>query len=331
MKAVVYTEYGPPEVLHLAERPKPVPKDNEVLVRVVAAPVNYGDLLARNFKNVSASEFNMPLPLLLPMKMYFGWSRPKVNILGSEFSGEVESTGKDVTRFKPGDQVFGYLGQRMGAYAEYLCMPEAGALAISPATMSHEEAATVPYGAIVATSLLRRGNVQPGHKVLINGASGGIGSAAVQLAKYYGAEVIGVCGAPRVEYVKALGADRVIDYAREDFTQSGETYDLILDVLGKSSYPRVKSSLKPDGVYLPASFKSKHLFDMLRTKLAGSQKVICALADEKAENLAFVGKLVEAGEYKASIDQCFPLEQAAEAHRYVESGSRTGPVVLVVG
>ena len=222
-----------------------------------------------------------------PCAWYFGFSKPKVNILGSEFAGEVEAAGSSVTRFKPGDQVMGYLGQRMGAYAEYVCMPESGSLALKPANMSYAEAAAVPYGAIMATSLLRRANVQPGHKVLINGASGGIGSAAVQLAKHYGAEVTGVCGTPRLDYVKALGADHVIDYTREDFTQNGETYDLIFDVLGKSSFARCKNSLKPNGIYLLASFKTKALLQMLWTKMAGSKKVICAMASEKRREPGF--------------------------------------------
>ena len=331
MKAVVYTEFGPPEVLRVADVPVPTPKDDEVLVRVRAASVAYGDMLARNFKDVSGREFNMPLPLLLPQRMVFGFRRPKVNILGSEFSGEVEATGAQVTRFKPGDQVYGYLGPRMGAYAEYVCISETGVLALKPANMTHEQAAAVPYGAIMATSLLRRANVQPGQKVLINGASGGLGSAAVQLAKHYGAAVTGVCGAPRAGYVKALGADRVIDYASEDFTLNGETYDLIFDVLGKSSLPQVSGSLKPDGVLLLASFKTKHLLQMLRTKMAGSQKVICALASEKPEDLEFVRELVEAGQFKSIVDRVFPLEQAAEAHRYAESGRKQGAVVVTVG
>jgi NADPH:quinone reductase-like Zn-dependent oxidoreductase len=331
MKAVVYTEFGPPEVLRVADVPTPAPKEDEVLVRVHATSVAYGDMLARNFKDVSGREFNMPLPLLLPQRMVFGFRRPKVTILGSEFSGEVAAAGRQVTRFKAGDQVYGYLGQRMGAYAEYVCISETGVLALKPANLTHEQAAAVPYGAIMATSLLRRANIQPGHKVLINGASGGIGSAAVQLARYYGAEVTGVCGAPRMEYVRSLGADRVIDYAREDFTRDGETYDLIFDVLGKRSFPQVRGSLKPDGVYLLASFKTRHLLQMLRTKMTGSQKVICALASEKPEDLEFVRELVEAGQFKSIVDRVFPLEQAAEAHRYVESGSRQGAVVITVG
>ena len=330
MKAVIYTEFGPPEVLHVADVPAPTPNDNAVLIRVYATPVAYGDLLARNFKAVTSREFNMPLPLLLPMRLAFGIRKPKVNILGSEFAGQVEAVGSAVTRFKPGDPVMGYLGQRMGAYAEYVCMAENGSLALKPATMSYAEAAAVPYGAIMATGLLRHAKLQRGHKVLINGASGGIGSAAIQLAKHHGAEVTGVCGALRMDTVKALGADHVIDYVREDFTRNGETYDLIFDILGKSSFAQCQGSLKPNGIYLPASFKTKALLQMLRTKMSGGQKVICAFADEKAAHLEFVGKLAESGAYKTVVDRCFPLEQAAQAHRYVESGSRTGAVVLLV-
>jgi NADPH:quinone reductase-like Zn-dependent oxidoreductase len=219
----------------------------------------------------------------------------------------------------------------MGAYAEYLCMPETGPLTIKPAAMSYAEAATVPYGALMAMSLLRHSHIQPGHQALINGASGGIGSAALQLAKHYGAEVTGVCGGPRLEYVRSLGADHVVDYANEDFTRNGQRYDLILDVLGRSSFDRCKNSLTPDGIYLLASFKTRTLLQMLRTRVAGSQKVVCALASERPEDLAAVGRLIEAGQFRTAIDRSFPLEQAAEAHRYMEAGSRTGPVVLTVG
>lgn len=331
MKAIIYTEYGSPDVLHLSDVPTPTPKDGEVLIKVHAASVAYGDLLARNMGNITSGEFNMPLPLLLPSRIAFGWSKPKVNILGSEFAGEIAAVGVGVTRFKPGDAVMGYLGQRMGAYAEYVCMAETGALAHKPASMSYAEAATVPYGALMASSLLRHGHIQPGHKVLINGASGGIGAAAVQLAKHYGAEVTGVCGSPRLAYVKSLGADHVIDYTREDFTRNGQRYDVIFDVLGKVPFARCRESLTPTGVCLPVSFKTKELLHMMRSKVADGQKVVCALASERPEDLTVVGKLAEAGAYKAIVDRCFPLEQAAEAHRYVEAGARTGPVVLVVG
>ena len=330
MKAIIYTEDGSPNVLHVAEVTKPAPKDHEVLIRVHATPVNFGDLTARNFKSITPRQFNMPLLFWLPARLAFGFRKPKKPILGSEFAGVVEAVGAQVTRFKPGDQVFGYRGQNMGAYAEYVCMPETGALAIKPANMTYEEAATVPYGALTALNLLMKVNIQRGQKVLINGASGGIGSAAVQLAKYFGAEVTGVCGTPRVGLVKALGADKVIDYTKEDFTRNGETYDVIFDILGKSSFGRGRKSLKPDGVYLYASFKMKQLMQMLRTKIVGHQKVICALSSEKAEDLTFIKELIEAGQYRAIIDKRYPLAQAAEAHRYSEAGQKHGSVVIMM-
>ena len=331
MKAIVYTEYGPPDVLQLKEVEKPSPQNNELLIRVYATPVNYGDILTRNFKKISPREFTMPMLFWFGARIYFGLRKPKITILGSEFAGEIEAVGKDVKRFKEGDQVFGYLGQSMGAYAEYLCMPENGTVAIKPANMTYEEASAVPYGGIMALSLLRKINVQSGQKVLINGASGGIGSLAVQLAKYYGAEVTGVCSSPRIKYVKSLGADKVIDYTKEDFAKNGETYDVIFDILGRSSFSRCKGSLTQNGRYLLASFKMKQLFQMLWTKIKGSKKVICALASEKTEDLIFVKELVEAGEIRSVIDRCFPLEQAAEAHLYVEAGHKTGNVIIIVG
>jgi NADPH:quinone reductase-like Zn-dependent oxidoreductase len=331
MKAIVYTEYGAPDVLHLAEVAKPAPKDNEVLIRIHATPVNFGDLLGRNFIAVSPRKFNMPMFFWLPARIAFGIRKPKKNILGSEFAGEVEAVGATVTRFKPGDQVFGYRGQSMGAYAEYLCMSEDGVLAIKPANLTYEEAATVPYGAFNALNMLKKANVQPGQKILINGASGGIGSAALQLAKsHFRADVTGVCSTPRVEYVKSLGADKVIDYTREDFTRNGETYDAIFDILGKSSFARSKKSLKPNGIQLFVSFKTKQLLQMLWTSIRGGKQVICALLPEKAEDLRAVKELVEAGKITAVIDKCFSLEQAAQAHRYTESGHKAGSVIITV-
>ena len=330
MKAVVYTEYGPPDVLQLTEVEKPAPRDNEILIRNHATTVNIGDIWARNFKNITPSRFTMPLPLWLPSRMYFGVRRPRINILGSEFAGEIEETGKDVKRFRKGDQVFGYRGQSMGANAEYLCVPEDGLVTIKPANMTYEEAATVPYGALTALSLLRKVNIQRGQKVLINGASGGIGSAAVQLARYFGAEVTGVCSTPRLEFVKALGADKVIDYTREDFTKNGGTYDLIFDILGKSSFSNCQNSLKRNGIYLLASFKMKQLFQMLWTSMRNGKKVICTLSSENPKDLIFIKELVEAGQIKSIIDRCYPLEQTAEAHRYVEKGCKTGSVIITV-
>ena len=330
MKAIVYTEYGPPDVLQLKEVEKPTPKEDEVLIRVYATSVAYGDILARNFRIVSPRKFTMPMLFWLYTKMYFGFRKPRITILGSEFAGEIEAVGKDVKLFRKGDQVFGYRGQRMGANAEYLCMPEDGMVAIKPANMTYEEAATVPF-AFIAMNLLRKVDIQSGQKVLINGASGGIGSAAVQLTKHhFGAEVTGVCSTPRLELVKSLGADKVIDYTKEDFTKSGETYDLIFDILGKSSFSRCKSSLKQSGRYLLASFGMTQLFQMLWTKIIGSKKVICALASDKAEDLIFIKELVEAGKIKSVIDRRYPLEQIVEAHRYVEKGHKKGHVVITV-
>ena len=331
MKAIVYREYGSPEVLHLEEIAKPAPKANEVLIRNHATTVNFGDLMGRNYRAISPRQFNMLFLFWLLAKISFGINRPKNPILGSEFSGEVEAVGSAVTRFKPGDPVFGYLGETMGAYAEYFCVPENGVMAIKPANMTYEEAAVVPYGAIMALHLLRKVNLQPGQKVLINGASGGIGSAAVQIAKHFGAEVTGVCGTPRLEFVKSLGADHVIDYTVEDFTQNGETYDLIFDILGKSSFTRVKNSIKPNGILLYASFKMKQLVQMLWTSRSGSGKrVICSISPGSLEDLNSVKELMEAGKIKAIIDRCYPMEQAAQAHRYVEEGRKHGNVVITL-
>ena len=328
MKAIICTDYGTPDVLQLQDVETPTPKDNEVLIRVFARTVNVGDRMARNFKAITPSKFTMPSLLWLPTRLYFGITKPNVKILGSEFAGEIEAIGKDVKRFQKGDQVFGYLGQGMGAYAEYVCISESRTLGIKPANMSYEEAAAVPYGAIMALDLLRKANLQSGEKVLILGASGGIGSAAVQLAKHFGAEVTGVCSTPGLEYVRALGADKVIDYTKEDFTKNGETYDLIFDVLGKSSFSRCKDSLTPNGRILYVSFKMKQLFQMWGTSRGEGQKVICALSAETPETLVFIKELVESGKMKSIIDRCYPLEQAAEAHRYYESGLKKGSVVL---
>jgi len=331
MRAIVYTEYGPPDVLHIAELEKPIPKDSELLVKVYARSVNFGDLMARNFGNISPRQFNMPMPLWIPSRFAFGWRRPRKQILGSEFAGVVEAVGQGVTRFKAGDEVFGYRGPNVGCNAEYLCMAEDGLVAAKPTNVTFEEAAAVPYGALTALSLLRKVGIQSGQKVLINGASGGIGSYAVQLAKYYGAEVTGTCGTPRVELVKALGADYVIDYTREDFTQNGRTYNLIFDILGRSSFSACKKALTENGRYLLASFKTKQLLQMLWTSRVGGKKVICALSTERLDDLKFIKELVEAGEIRVILDRCFAFEQAAEAHRYVEAGHKAGQVVIVSG
>lgn len=331
MKAIVYKKYGSPDVLHVEEIVKPTPKDNEVLIKNYATTVNFGDLMARNYKAISPRQFNMIFPFWLMAKISFGLNRPRNPILGSEFAGEVEAVGRAVSRFKPGDQVFGYLGSSMGAYAEYFCMSENGVVTMKPTNMTYEQAAVVPYGAIMALNLLQKANLQPGQRVLINGASGGIGSAAVQIARHFGAEVTGVCGTPRLAFVKSLGADHVIDYTVEDYTQNGETYDLIFDILGKSSFTRCKNSLTPNGVLLFASFKMKQLVQMLRSTRSGSGKrVVCAIAPGSLEDLNTVKELAEAGKIQAIIDRCYPMEQAAEAHRFVEEGHKKGNVVITL-
>lgn len=331
MKAITYTEYGSPDVLKLREIATPTPKDNEILIRIRATRVNYGDTLARKFGSVTTKEFNMPGILLLPSRLEFGIRKPKKYVLGSEFSGVVEAIGKEVKRLKIGDEVFGYRGPLFGAYAEFLCMPESGLVTHKPANMSFEEATLIPYGALTALSHLKKMNIQPGQKVLVNGASGGIGSAGVQFAKYFGAEVTGVCGANKMKFVQVLGADKVIDYTREDFTQNGEKYDLIYDILGKSAFGTCQHSLTPNGILLYASFKVKQLIQMTRTSKSTGRKVICALSSENLDDLNFIKELVEAGKFKTVIDKRFPLEETAEAHRYYESGKNTGNVVISVG
>jgi len=330
MKAIIYTEYGPPEVLKLREIEKPVPKNNEVVVKIYGVHVNFGDMIVRNFKNMSPRKFYMPLPLWIITRIVLGLNTPRINIVGSEYSGVIEAIGKDVTRFKIGDEVFGYRSMNMGANAEYMSTASEGLLTTKPKNMTFEESATVPYGALTALNLLRKVNIKSGQKILINGASGSIGSQAVQLAKYFGAEVTGVCSTPRLDFVKSMGADNVIDYTKEDFTQNGETYDLIFDILGKSSFSKCKNSLEINGRYLLASFKMKQLFQMIWTKIIGSQKVICAMAGEKVEDLQYIKDLIEGGYIKSFIDKRFTLEQTAEAHKYIENGLKKGQVVIVV-
>lgn len=331
MNAIVYTEFGPPEVLQLNEVEKPAPRDNEILVRVRATPVSFGDVLVRDLKAVTPKKFHMPLLFWLFAKIYFGFRKPKITVLGSEFAGDIASVGKDVKRFKVGDAVFGYRGPRMGAYAEYLCMAENGVVAPKPANMTYEQAAAVPYGAIMALNMLRKIDLRPGHRVLVNGASGGIGPAVVQLAKsHFGANVTGVCGTPRLDYVRSLGADAVIDYTKEDYTAGNETYNLIVDILGKSPFSQVKRALTPNGSWLLVSFKTKKLLQMLWTSLSGGKKVICALSSEKAADLVFIKGLIEAGKFKTVIDKCYPLAQAAEAHTYAASGNKKGSVVITL-
>ncbi|PJF45168.1 MAG: NAD(P)-dependent alcohol dehydrogenase [Phototrophicales bacterium] len=328
MKAIVHHQYGTPEVLHVAEVETPHPKANEVLVRIHATPVNFGDLLARRINSVSPRQFSMPTILWFITRLTFGWRKPRNPILGSEFGGEIVAIGEDVTRFKVGDLVFGYRSMNMRANAEYLSVKEDSLIAPKPENMTTEEASTLPYGTLTALNLLRRVGIQPKQKVLILGASGSIGAAALQLAKHYGAEVTGVASGPRLEMMKALGADHVIDYTQEDFTQNGETYDLIVDILNKHSFAKVKHSLSANGRYLLASFKMKQVWQMIFTGLFGKKKVVCALSQEDLDDLFHVKELAEAGTIKPHIDRRFPMAQAADAHRYAESRQKRGVVLI---
>jgi NADPH:quinone reductase-like Zn-dependent oxidoreductase len=331
MKAIIYSEYGGPDVLHLAEVAKPQPKPDEVLIKIHAVSVNYGDVLARKFKYISPKAFNMPLLFWVMAKLVFGLNKPKKTILGNSFAGIIEEVGDGVKNFHTNEPVFACTEEKMGAYAEYMCMPENGVISLKPTNMTFEEASIIPYGASMALNLLKKGKLKKGQHLLVLGASGGIGSAAVQLAKhYYGAAVTGVCSTDGLEYVKKLGADKVIDYTKEDYTKSGETYDLIFDVLGSGAFSKIKASLTQNGIYLSVSFKMKKLLQMLLTSIAGGKRVVCNLAVPKSEDLIFIRELIEEGKMTAIIDKTFPMEQAAVAHRYFESGNKKGSVVIKV-
>ncbi len=322
MKAIVYTKYGPPDVLQLKEVEKPAPKDNEVLIKIHATSVTAVDCTFRKGEPFIG-------------RFFTGLTKPKTSIPGTELAGEIEAVGKAVTQFKAGDQVFG-TSTGNGTYAEYICLPEEGeTLALKPANMSYEEAAVCDGGLTALPFLRDAAQIQSGQKILIYGASGSIGVAAVQLAKYFGAEVTGVCSTPNGELVKSLGADKVIDYTKEDFTQNDETYDIIFDTVGKTSFSRCKRSLKQNGIFLEAALTAAIVPQMLWTSKIGSKKAKIEFTglrpgSERTKDLIFLKELMEAGKLKSVIDRRYPLEQMAEAQRYVEKGHKKGNVVITV-
>jgi NADPH:quinone reductase-like Zn-dependent oxidoreductase len=324
MRAAVYTRYGPPDVLEVKDVERPVPKDSEVLVRVLATTVCSADWRMRKADPFIARFMNGL------------WRPKKVQILGMEFAGEVESVGKAVTRFGEGDYVFGSPGFRFGAHAQYVCLPEDALLAPKPVNMTFEEAAAVLFGGTSALHFLRKAKIQAGQKVLIYGASGSVGVFAVQLAKHFGAFVTGVCSTVNLDLVKSLGADAVVDYTREDFSKAGRVYDIVLDTVGKSGFSRSLKSLKRGGCYVRIGGSgrvSDFVGEILRgmwISTTGAAKVIGGVARGTAGDLSFLKGLIEAGELKTVIDRRYSLDEIAEAHRYVEAGHKKGHVVILL-
>jgi 2-desacetyl-2-hydroxyethyl bacteriochlorophyllide A dehydrogenase len=317
MRAAVYTKYGPPGVLEVKEVSKPSPKENEILIRIKATAVNSGDWRLRK-----ADPF--------AVRFFFGLFKPKINILGSVFSGEVESTGTNVKQFKTGDEVFGHTNMKFGAYAEYICVPENSSLSLKPASISHHEAAAIPFGGVAALHFIKKAMIKANQKVLVVGASGAVGSAAVQLAKSYGAEVTGVCSTANIDLVKSIGADKVIDYTKENFTQNNVTYDLIFDSVNTISFSRSLRSLSKKGLMI---LSAAGMSEMLRGSWVSgtsSRKVMTGVIKHSAADIIFLKELVESGKYKPVIDHTYPLEKIAEAHAYVEKGHKKGNIVITI-
>lgn len=316
MKAIICTKYGSPEVLQLREVEKPIPKDNEILIKIKATAVNSGDYRIRK-----ADPF--------AVRFFFGLTKPK-NILGGVLSGEVESIGKDVKRFKVGDEVFGSIGMSFGAYAEYKCLPENATLAIKPNSFSHEEAAVIPFGGNTALFFIKKAKISKGQKVLIYGASGAVGTAAIQLAKVFGAHVTGVCSGANIDLVKSLGADTVIDYTKEDFTRNGMAYDVIFDTVNKISFSQYLKALTEKGVLILASAGISEMLQGLWISMTSGRKVITGVISENTEDMIFIKQLMEEGKIKSVLDRTYNLEQIAEAHTYVEEGHKKGNVAIKV-
>jgi len=322
MKAVIWTKYGPPDVLRLGEVRKPEPGDDEVLVRIIATSVFAGDCELR--------KFDFPVSFWLPLRFMFGLVRPRVRIMGQEFAGVVEAVGKNVDRFRPGDEVFAPTEASLGAYAEYLCLPSTHPMAKKPANMGFAEAATLPVGALNALHFLRKADLRPGQHVLLNGAGGGIGTIAIQLAKAAGATVTAVDHRDKLAVIRSLGADHVIDYTQEDFTRNGERYHAIVDIAGTSPYARSVRSLVRNGRFVLGNPRLTGALRAVLTSLTGRRKVIVAAAPYRTEDLEHLAGMAERGEIRAVIDRTWPLEKIAEAHAYVDSGRKTGSVAVTV-
>jgi NADPH:quinone reductase-like Zn-dependent oxidoreductase len=322
MKAVICTKYGPPEVLQLKDVEKPVPGDNEILIKVYATSVTSGDTRIRSF--------NVPISFWLPARIALGFKKPKIDILGAELSGVVESVGKDVTKFKAGDKVFAYPGHLGGGYAEYTCIKEDAAVAITPENITFEEAAALAFGGNTALHFLKQANIKEGDKVLIYGASGSVGTYAVELAKYFKAEVTGVCSASNIDLVRSLGADKVFDYTKEDFSKNGEIYNVIFDAVGKASVSDCMKSLTKNGIYLQVVATPATSLQMKWASIGNTKTLIGGTAVPDAQNLNFLKELVEDGIIKPVIDRTYPINQIIDAHRYVDKGHKKGNVVIIV-
>lgn len=324
MKAIVYTKYGGPDVLHIKELEKPKPGDDEVLIRIHVAEASKADCELRSFK--------FPVKWFwLPLRIVMGITKPRNQILGGYFAGEIESVGEDISKFRKGDQVFGCAGLRMGAYGEYLCLPASYTIVPKPNNMAFSEAAAVPLGGLNALHFMRRANIGNGEKVLVNGAGGSIGTFAVQIAKVMGAEVTAVDSTIKEEMLRRIGADHFFDYSKEDFTESGRTYDVIFDMVARSSYSGCIKSLNPKGRYLMGNPRISDMFRSILTSRFTDKTALFAFAGEKKEELFALKEMIEAGKIKSVIDRVYPLAQAAEAHRRVETEQRLGIVVISIG
>ncbi|MEX2574051.1 MAG: NAD(P)-dependent alcohol dehydrogenase [Balneolaceae bacterium] len=323
MKAIIYERYGSPDVLEQKEIPKPVPRDNEVLIKIHATTVTSGDWRIRSLE--------VPKGFGVISRLVFGVLRPRQPILGSELAGVVESVGKDVNKFRIGDQIFAFDGARMGSYAEYKCMPEDRAIALKPTNLTFDEAVALSFGGTTALDFFRRGKLKGGEKVLINGSSGGVGTAAVQLARHFEADITGVCSTSNVELVRSLGADRVIDYTKEDFTENGETYDIIMDTVGTAPFSRSKDSLKENGRLLMVLGGLPDMLQIPWVLMSSRKKIIAGPAAVRTEDLRFLADLAETGEFKPVTDRRYSFEQIVEAHSYVDTGRKKGNVIITLG